>query len=145
LNARAVILSGVKPSRVTSPANQRPERPDHRFPKSLRLRRRAEFARVFDVKCSVADRYLVLYVAPNELGLTRLGLSVGRKVGKAVIRNRIKRLLREAFRLSRRDLPVGFDLICIPRRGVDGSLAAYQASIKKLTRTGAERLTRKPR
>ncbi len=119
------------------------KRPDQRFPKSLRLRRRREFARVFGTKCSVADRYLVLYVASNELGLTRLGLSVGRKVGKAVTRNRIKRLLREAFRLGRKDLPVGFDLICIPRRGTVGSLAAYQASIRKLVRTGTEKLDRK--
>ena len=117
--------------------------PDYRFPKQCRLRLRRDYAQAFAARCSVADRHLVLYVAPNQLDLTRLGLSVGRKVGKAVVRNRIKRRLREAFRLCRSELPVGLDLICIPRRGVIGTLADYQASLKKLTRAGKARLERK--
>ena len=57
---------------------------------------------------------LVVYAAPNDVGHARLGLTVSRKVGSAVCRNRWKRLLREAFRLSQQELPA-LDLICIPR------------------------------
>ena len=136
-------MRGVKSTQVTSPMPKQISPPGYRFPKQCKLRLRREYAQVFSVRCSVADRRLVMYLAPNQHGLTRLGMSVGRKVGKAVVRNRIKRLLREAFRLSRSELPVGFDLVCIPRRGEIGTLVDYQSSLKRLTREGTARLERK--
>ena len=63
---------------------------------------------------SASNGFLVLYVAPNDLGKTRLGLIVSRKCGNAVVRNSWKRALREAFRLSYLDLPVGYDLVALP-------------------------------
>ena len=54
---------------------------------------------------------------PNQRAYSRLGLSVGRRFGRAPQRNRAKRLLREAFRLEREQLPLGFDLVVIPRPG----------------------------
>ncbi|MCL4107120.1 UNVERIFIED_CONTAM: hypothetical protein GTU68_039112 [Idotea baltica] len=74
-----------------------------------------------------------------DTGLTRIGLSVSKKNGNAICRNRIKRLLREAFRLSRLELPVGLDLILIPRPGSQSSLSDYRKSIQSL----ANRLNRK--
>ena len=91
----------------------------------------------------MADGRLVIYVARNELGHTRLGLSVSRKVGKAVLRNRIKRLLREAFRLCRHELPAGYDLICIPRHGAPATLDDYKRSLRKLVAGGAARLQKR--
>src|SRR5579883_2075110 len=90
---------------------------DHsfRFPQALRLKTPAEFKRVYDRKRSAADGRLVVYACENGLPHSRLGLSVSRKVGGAVVRNRYKRLFREAFRLTRRDLPAGVDLVLIPR------------------------------
>lgn len=81
-----------------------------------RLSRSADFDRVFRSGRSHAGRELVLYVFPSgEEDTPRLGLSVSRKVGGAVERNRIKRLLREAFALEGRRLPAGTDAVVVAR------------------------------
>ena len=74
--------------------------PSYAFPKSLHLRKPAEFAAVYDARVREARGPLLVYAKPNDLGHARLGLSTSRKVGTAPRRNRIRRLLREAFRLT---------------------------------------------
>jgi ribonuclease P protein component len=106
--------------------------PNYSFPKRLRLLRHAEFERVFAARRSAADRLLTVYGLANECGHARLGLVASRRIGNAVVRNRWKRLLREAFRLSQYDLPT-LDLICIPRAGIEPDLASLQQSLKTLT------------
>ena len=102
-----------------------------------RLKSAAEFRRVFDGKLSVADDVLIVYgqrfeptgrkwgrqsrccrkdLRSNDLPAGRLGLSVSKKVGNAVVRNRWKRRIREAFR-KLPDRVVGWDVVVIPRRG----------------------------
>ena len=76
-----------------------------KFPKKMRLLRASEFERVFEQRCSAADRLVIVYGAHNEVGHPRLGLTVSRKVGGAVVRNRWKRCLREAFRRTQHELP----------------------------------------
>jgi ribonuclease P protein component len=86
------------------------------LPKSRRLRSPREFAEVYQLRQRMGDQHLLVFGARNEQGETRVGLSVSKKHGNAVVRARLKRLLREAFRLSHPELPSGLDLILIPRQ-----------------------------
>jgi ribonuclease P protein component len=89
-----------------------------RGPKRRRLSRSAEFERVYRQGRSKGNRYLVLYAFPraeeDDEG-PRLGLSVGRRVGGAVDRTRVKRVLREAFWEEARRLPAGSDYVVVAR------------------------------
>jgi ribonuclease P protein component len=81
-----------------------------------RLSRSAEFDRVFRQGRSLANRVLVLYAFPrSEEGEPRLGVSVSRRVGGAVERNHVKRLLREAFQQESGALPAGVDVVVVAR------------------------------
>ena len=110
------------------------------FPQSRRIKAPAEFDRVYARKRSASDAVLIVYACENTLGHPRLGCSVSRKVGGAVIRNRYKRLFREAFRLNQHELPVGVDLIVIPRPGPEPTLEMVRQSLVKLARQAARRL-----
>ena len=106
------------------------------------LRRRSDFRRVYERRCSASDGWLIVYGCANGLPYTRLGLSVSRKVGPAVHRNRLRRLYREAFRLSRAELPVGVDLILIPRSPKEPPLDALKRSLPRLAGQIARSLAR---
>jgi len=69
---------------------------------------------------------LMVYAKPNSMGYTRMGLSTSRKVGNAPRRNRIRRMLREAFRHLQHELPVGYDLLVVVRAHEPMLLAEYQ-------------------
>ncbi len=83
-----------------------------------RLKKSAEFQRVRALKQSWAHPLLVLYVAPNSLEITRIGISTSKRVGKAVARNRAKRLIREAVRSLLPRLVRGRDLVFIARPAI---------------------------
>ena len=106
-----------------------------------RIRRGLDFKRAYDRRCSAADSCLLVFGEANGLGYPRLGLSVSRKVGNAVARNRWKRLIREAFRLTRAKLPSGVDLVVIPRGTEPPELAALMESLPSLARRIEKKLT----
>jgi len=110
------------------------------FPNSRRVRKPADFDRAYAAKVYAADDVLVINAAPNGLEISRLGLSVSRKVGNAVVRNHWKRRIREAFRLNRATLPVGIDLVVRPKLGAECDFHAIAASLPSLVRRIARRL-----
>jgi ribonuclease P protein component len=103
------------------------ERGGRRRSRRQRLSRSAEFDRVYREGRSHANRYLVVYSFPREGDEEdpRLGVSVGRKVGGAVERNRVKRLLRDAFWSVADSLPDGHDFVVVARPE-SGELAARE-------------------
>ncbi|MHC4975748.1 MAG: ribonuclease P protein component [Planctomycetota bacterium] len=86
------------------------------FRRRHRLTHNREFTHVYTTGKRVPRGPLVIVGTPNGLDHPRLGLSVSRKVGKAVTRNRIKRHLREAFRMLQHECPPGFDIVVVVRR-----------------------------
>jgi len=113
-------------------SNIRPASGKFRFPADLRLKRSEDFQRVYDNGRRVGDAYLLLFALPQPAGGTRAGFSVSRKHGNAVRRNRLKRVLREAFRLNRQQLPAGFDFVLVPRQRDDFSLDDFGRSLRML-------------
>jgi ribonuclease P protein component len=120
---------GQKPTRLT-------------FRPHEHLRRPADFRRVYDRRRSVSDERLIVYACPNDLPHNRLGLSVSRKVGGAVQRNRLRRLFREAYRLTRHQMPTGLDLVLIPRSPAEPPLAELVESLPRLVEKVAKKLAR---
>jgi ribonuclease P protein component len=106
--------------------------PDHTFPKSRRVTKPREFDAVFKAGGVVSDHMLVLHLLPNQQGETRLGISISKRVGSAPLRNRWKRLIREAYRLNQSVLPVGFDFVARPRKGAQPDFEQIQRSFIKL-------------
>jgi ribonuclease P protein component len=113
---------------------------DQRFRRHEHLRRPADFRRCYDRRCAASDAWLLVYACPNELEHSRLGMSVSRKFGNAPTRNRLRRLYREAFRLSKAALPAGLDVILLPRSPNLPTLPVIQESLQVLVRRLARKL-----
>ena len=106
---------------MRSPAGQR-------FPRWVRITRSADYQRVIKGGRKCVRRFLVFYALPRQESdtPTRLGLTVSRRIGKAVLRNRLKRRLREIFRRLHADLHSGYDVV------VNTRVAAREASYEAL-------------
>lgn len=96
----------------------------NRFPQKLKLKKRAEFQKVFRQKERLVGRLICIDWRISDRFETRLGITVSRRFGPAHERNRFKRLVREAFRLTRSELPAQLDLNVIPRQQVRSAAMA---------------------
>lgn len=111
-----------------------------RFPKSVHIRSRLDFARVYEQGSRVSDAVLLVTAARNDEPHTRIGLSVSKRCGNAVHRNRWKRLIREAFRLSQVEMPISIDLVVQPRAATEPDAMTVQKSLTSLMKRVAKRL-----
>jgi ribonuclease P protein component len=116
-----------------------------RFRAAEHLRRPADFKRVYDRRRSVSDEWVLIYGCENGLEHLRLGLSVSRKFGNAVRRNRLRRLYREAFRLTKNDMQAGVDLVVIPRKREDPPLETLKKAFLRLVGQLAAKLAKETR
>jgi len=136
-----------RPGRSEASKGKGPQTPDSaallsfEFPKEARLRKRAEFLRVYEQGTRIEGRYMTVFILPNGLGRHRGGITATRKaIGKAHDRNRAKRVLRETFRLSQTQLvaiETGFDWVLNARRSIlrvklDKPLTEFRGIVGKL-------------
>lgn len=105
---------------------------DERFPKSVRLVSQLDFDRVFHEGIVASDSVLVIHAVRGKQTWTRIGLSVSKRVGNSPIRNRWKRLIREAFRRQKMELPLAIDMVVRPKRGALPDYDLVYASLLKL-------------
>jgi len=112
-----------------------------RFSRWMRVVRQRDFARAYKSGSRARGKLLTLVAAHNGTDTTRLGLSIGKRFHKhAVVRNRLRRLVREAFRLSYGDLPRGYDLIAVGSEpGTRAELETLRAELVRLARRAADR------
>ena len=79
------------------------------------LKNSREFGAVYRNGNSKANKYLVMYMLPNDYKKIRIGISVSKKVGNSIVRHRLARLIRESYRLHRDELTVGYDIVVVAR------------------------------
>lgn len=119
-----------------APADPRNDPARLRLPPRMRLRHDREYQHVYDGRVRVAKGSIRAAGRPNTLPFWRLGIAVGRPVGNAVERHRVKRLLREAFRLAQHDLPLhpggGYDVILSARAPGPRTLDACADALREL-------------
>ena len=103
--------------------------------RSERIRRRADFQRIYEQGTRLHGRYSTIFVLRNDQDCCRLGIAATKKLGGAVLRNRAKRLIREVFR--RNKIADGFDVVVVPNRDLlDASLTVLEAEYRGLVERG---------
>lgn len=110
---------------------------------TVSIKQNRDFRRLYSSGKSAVNAYLAIYCRRNKTAINRLGLTVGTKVGKAVVRNRVRRRIREAYRLRETSLKTGYDIVIVARtrtaqasyHDIDRALAAL---LQKLGLAGTE-------
>ena len=114
------------------------------FSRDERVRRRAEYQKIYDRGVRVHGRLFTLFSLPNALQVGRLGIAATKKLGGAVVRNRAKRLIREVFR--RNKIASGVDVVVVPKRELlDASLTAIEIEFQQTLDRSLRRARPAPR
>ncbi|MCD6449055.1 MAG: ribonuclease P protein component [Thermotogaceae bacterium] len=111
-----------------------------RLTRDERLRLRKDFKNVFKNGKSVYNEYFRIVYVKNELGLTRIAVLVKKKIGKAVYRNRIKRLVKEFFRNNKRLFPESSDIVFLARGGFKGKESVNYKDVERVILDLLERI-----
>lgn len=108
--------------------------------KKQRVIRKDDFTRTLRKGNCAADGTLVVFALPAKKSpIAKLGITIPKKMGNAVVRNRWKRLIRESFRTQQDQVPPGFDYIVRPKKGAKPMWSEIEKSIPKLTKKAAAR------
>lgn len=82
------------------------------------LNKNSEFQRVYKKGRYKVGKYITIYILPNKMEINRIGITTGKRFGNSVQRNRMKRIIRESYRLSRESMKVGYDIVFVARASV---------------------------
>jgi ribonuclease P protein component len=108
------------------------------LPKEKRLAKRREFLRVYETGCKIFSRYCVVFFVANQLPHSRVGVTATKKVGKANVRNRLKRWTREVYRRQRDSLAIDLKtvdvVINVKPSAADADFGAYQIDLERALR-----------
>jgi ribonuclease P protein component len=105
--------------------------------KQERIKKSSHFRFVYNRGKSLSDENIVLYFSKNGKNINRIGLSVSKKVGKSVTRNRVRRLIKESYRINKDKFKKGYDLVFIARvRSSKAKFADIQRSLIKVMSKG---------
>lgn len=105
--------------------------------KRERIKKNSQFRYIYKKGKSIVDDKLVVYVFRNNMNINRIGISVSKKVGKSVTRNRVKRLIRESYRLNKDNIKKGYDFVFVVRvRAATATYNQIEKSLLNLLRKG---------
>ncbi|QJA09814.1 ribonuclease P protein component [Romboutsia sp. CE17] len=106
------------------------------FNRTQGLKKDSDFRKVYKHGKSFASRYLVMYILNNKSENSRIGISVSKKVGKAIIRNKVRRRIKEAYRLNiDENVKIGYDIVFIARVAIkDAEYKDIEKSMKHLVK-----------
>jgi ribonuclease P protein component len=108
------------------------------YPRTARIARRGEFQVVYSTGTRRTSPNFVVFVRANGLGHSRFGISMKKGLGGAVVRNRVRRQVREMLRLNRKEIPAGWDIVVHPRHpAIHGRFADLTAELLKLITAAA--------
>ena len=116
----------------TETATLKPSHRGQRLPRATRIRKRAEFVQLQRISRRQAGMRFVVITAPQRTGVSRIGITTSRRIGGAVVRNRVRRLVREFFRRYRHGIVPAKDVLVIARQGA--ATATYAEVKRELAR-----------